>query len=181
MPAERKSEAVGPRGGPLRAMDRRGCAPVLGSGGGVPCVDVRLRLRTCPAAEPLSRSTGDDGTGELVALRRAWTSRNAATDMRWEESLAKLSPRGRGRTGGSKESTGGESGVGEVGREEETWRKDFKLNESAAGRGRAEEDLVSRDGVGAVGLDGLDCVRPRGRAHENSPLLLGGLGSCRGE
>jgi hypothetical protein len=102
MPAERKRGAVELRVGGLRATDRRGCAPVLGSGGGVPGVDMRLRLRTWPDARPLSRSPGIDGTGEFVALRRAWTSRNAATDMRWEESLATLSPRGRGRAGGSK-------------------------------------------------------------------------------
>jgi hypothetical protein len=101
MPAERKSGAVELRVGGLRATERRGCATVLGSGGGVG-VDVRLRLRTWPDARPLSRSPGIDGTGESVALRRAWTSRKAATDMRWEESLATLSPRGRGRTGGSK-------------------------------------------------------------------------------
>lgn len=133
MPAERKSGAVELRVGGLRDTGRRGCDPVLGSGGGVPIVDERLWLRTWPDATPLSRSPGNDGTGEFVALRRAWTSRNAATEMRWDESLAKLSPRGRGRTGGSKESSGGESGLGEVEREGVTWRKDFRLNESAGG------------------------------------------------
>lgn len=143
MPAERKSGAVELRVGGLRGTDRRGCATVLGSNVGVPGaeLDVRLRLRTWPAdAMPLSRSPGIDGTGEFVALRRAWASRNAATDIRWEESLAKLSPRGRGRTGGSNESIGGESGLGEVEREEETWRKDFKLKESAGGGASAQED-----------------------------------------
>ena len=62
-----------------------------------------------------------------------------------------------------------------------TWRKDFRLNESAAEDGRAEEDLEWKVGGVGAGAVGFDLVRPRGRAHENSPPLLDGLGSCRGE
>lgn len=64
-------------------------------------------------------------------------------------------------------------------REEVTWRKDFKLNESAAGGARAEEDLDWRGG--GIGTVNFDLVRPRGRAHANSPPLLDGLEGCRGE
>jgi hypothetical protein len=80
--AERNSGAVELRGGGLREIDKRGSEAVLGSGGDVPSVDKRLRLRTWPDARQLSRSPGDDGTGEFAALRRAWTSLNAATDIR---------------------------------------------------------------------------------------------------
>ena len=69
--AERKSGAVELRVGGLRDADRRGSEPVLGSGGGVPSVDKRLRLRTWPDARQLSRSPANDGTGEFAALRRA--------------------------------------------------------------------------------------------------------------
>jgi hypothetical protein len=44
-----------------------------------------------------------DGAGEPAWLRLAWASRKAATEMRWEESDAMLSPLGLGLAGGSKE------------------------------------------------------------------------------
>jgi hypothetical protein len=48
------------------------------------------------------REAEKDGTGEGAALRRAWASRKAATEMRcWEEELLVEEPsRGRGRAGG---------------------------------------------------------------------------------
>ena len=55
----------------------------------------------------------EDGTGEAAVLRRAWASRNAATEIRWEESDAKLPSRGRGLTGGN---MGGGGSLGDSGR-----------------------------------------------------------------
>jgi hypothetical protein len=60
---------------------------------------------------------------------------------------------------------GGVSGPGEV-----TWRKALRLNESAVG-GRVSTG-TERDGSGR---GALDLVRPRGRAQENKPALLGCL------
>lgn len=71
--------------------------------------------------------------------------------------------------------------MGEVERGDVTWRKAFKLNESAADDGRAEEDLDGRTVTGGLGAGGFDLVRPRGRAHANNPPLLDGLGGCKGE
>ncbi len=179
MLTERKSGAVELRVGGLRTGDGQGGDPVVGSGERLPRVDVRLRLRTWLDATPQSRSTGDDGAGEFVALRRAWASRKAATAMRCDESLAKLSPRGRGLGRGSRHSDWG--GGSELEREEVMWRKDFKLNESnelAGSCARAEEDWDWRDGGGTAALD---FVRPLGRAHENRPPFLDCFGGCRGE
>jgi hypothetical protein len=39
-----------------------------------------------------------------------------------------------------------------------TWGKDFKLNESAADDGRAEEDLDGRAVTGGLGAAGFDLV-----------------------
>ena len=46
--------------------------------------------------------------------------------------------------------------MGEVERGDVTWRKAFKLNESAGEDGRAEEDLEGRAVTGGVGIDGFD-------------------------
>lgn len=61
--------------------------------------------------EPQGPGLGDlkEGTGEPARLRLDWASRKAATDIRWEESDAKLSMRGRGTGGGSVSS--GEGGL----------------------------------------------------------------------
>lgn len=42
-----------------------------------------------------------DGMGEPAKLRRAWASRNAATEIRWEVSEEPLPFLGRGRAGGT--------------------------------------------------------------------------------
>jgi hypothetical protein len=93
--------------------------------------------------------------------------------MRCDASLVKLSSRGwfgRGiglLFGGVLEG-GVDSGEGKV-----TLRKDLRLNdESVEGKGRTGAER--RDGPG---MDALDFVRPRGRAQENMPPLLGCLDS----
>jgi len=91
--------------------------------------------------------------------------------MRCDASLAKLSSRGRCGRGigllfGGVFEGGVDSGVGD-----EMMRKDLRLNdESVGGRGRTGAER--RDGSG---MDALDFVRPRGRAQENIPPLLGCL------
>lgn len=65
-----------------------------------------------PADDPGERASWEnEGTGELAALRRACASRKAATEIRCDESDAKLPSRGRGRTGGRMETESlGDSG-----------------------------------------------------------------------
>lgn len=126
----------------------------------------RLRFRTWPGVK-LSRSPGTEGTGEFVALRRAWASLKAATEMRCDESLAWLPPRGRGRGKGSFSDGLPEGGLSEGG--DVTWRKALRLNESGVGRVRTGGELEES------GREGLDFVRARGRAQENKPPLLGCL------
>ena len=60
-------------------------------------VGVKVRVVTVSADDGGRK----EGTGELVVLLRAWASRNAATDIRCDDSDATLSPRWRGRAGGS--------------------------------------------------------------------------------
>lgn len=98
-----------------------------------------------------------EGVGELAALLLACISRNAATDIRCEDSELTLSPRGRaggiGKSGTSAE-VGGESTC--------TCRKDLRLNEAS---------VSSRVGGGGA-FDFL-----RSLAQENSPpdfLIAGG-------
>ena len=111
-----------------------------------------------------------DGTGEAAALRRAWASRNAATDILWDESDAKLPSRGRGRTGGSM--TGGDS-LGDSGR---TCRKERRLKESES----REISGKGADAGGEVGGGGLDFLRSR-LAQEKNPPLLFFWGGVRGD
>ena len=54
---------------------------------------------------------------------------------------------------------------------EVTWRKDLRSNDESVG-GNVRTGGEWRDGCGR---DALDFVRPRGRAQENSPPLLGCL------
>ena len=104
-----------------------------------------------------------DGTGEAAVLRRACASRNAATDIRWEESTeAKLPSRGRGRTGGSMAADGdslGDSGP--------TWRKERRLNESVS-REIAGSGADAGGDLGSGG--GLDFLRSRLAQEKNPPL-----------
>lgn len=70
--------------------DRRGLGPALGDSG------LRPSPKVC--------------TGDPAALRRACASRNAATEMRCDESLAKLFPRGRAGGAYTEADDGGRSG-----------------------------------------------------------------------
>ncbi len=87
--------------------------------------------------------------GEPAALLRAAISRNAATDIRCDESDATLSFLGRGRTGGSKTGLASvESADGDSGR---ICRNDLRLKDS---------EFTSRfESVG--GSDGFDFLRSR--------------------
>ena len=96
-------EIAGTGGG--RADGLEFCLGAILGGGGLPFREMRA----------LSFATGDP-----AKLRLDWASRKAATDIRWEESDAKLSTRGRGWGDGNTSS--GEGGL--------RWRKALRLNES---------------------------------------------------
>lgn len=121
--------------------------------------DCRICRCECSSESVLDggRSSTGDGVGELVALRRAAISRNAATEIRCEESTEPtLPPRGRGMAGGmSRLLESGESFDGDSG---PMCRKDLRLKDSAP-------TSTLREGGSSATFDFLRSLC----AHEKSP------------
>lgn len=116
------------------------------------------------------RRTGEE-FGEPAALLRAAISRNAATEMRCEESDATLLLRRRGRTGGTRGARveglaldNDESADGDSGR---ICRKDLRLNESSAAT--SSESCAGE----SAASEGFDFLRSRWAQPKSPPGFFG--------